>query len=97
MEPKQFPEMWNFFAGEFNQDWNVWHSTWQDVVRSYIDEAQPGAVDRLVEEMEKILGFDETKTRMLLDEYCCFYLPKGTYSKWLNDVYHFLTQEENNS
>ena len=97
MQERVYPMLWNFLAGEFNQDWHDWNPTWQAVVASFIEVVGQDDLAQLRYELEIVSRLSELELTEIFREYCCFYIPTGTYSEWIDSVIGMIREKEKGS
>jgi hypothetical protein len=88
----EFPNLFQFLAGYFHQDWSSDHEAEDDVVRSFVAEASPETVSRVKGELQLVLrtlNSEEEMQVFLFEEMgCSYYFPSAWSSGkvWLEHV-----------
>src|SRR5436305_509125 len=95
----EFPNLCRLCGAYFHQDWSLDDPTADAVVRRYMVDADPQAVQRVATEIIAFLLIEMTEDERkdnLIDLGCDYYPPADglTYSSWLQRVYHMLTAEQ---
>lgn len=75
---KQFPGLFQFLGGYFNQDWVVDHGTPEAVIATFRREAAPDVLRATCGELDQlIMMFDggTSDAQVALDELGCYYMP----------------------
>ncbi|KPN89045.1 contact-dependent growth inhibition system immunity protein [Pseudomonas nunensis] len=89
---EKFPDLFQFLAGYFHQDWNCDHDTEDDVIRLFIAEASPETVLRVKDELQFVLrtinGEEEIQAFLFEEIGCSYYYPHAWPSgkAWLEHV-----------
>lgn len=89
---EKFPNLFQFLAGCFHQDWSCDHETEDDVIRSFVAEASPETILRVKDELQLALRAFNSEEEMqvfLFEEIgCSYYYPYAWSSgkAWLEHV-----------
>lgn len=93
---KKFPELFQFFAGYFHQDWHFDHETEDDVVRSFIAESSSERISQVKGDLQIILrtlqSEEEIQVFLFEEVGCSYYYPCAWPSgkAWLEHVFGML-------
>jgi hypothetical protein len=72
------PPLGQFLGGYFNQDWQLDHASWEDVVKSYLSAEPVHLVAAASAELRALLANERDDLqleRRLLREYGCYFSP----------------------
>lgn len=73
---KDYPELQQFLAGYFNQDWMVDHQSASDVIDFYISEASANTLLKVQSELNRLITTQKTEQELqdyLFTEIGCYY------------------------
>lgn len=79
---EDYPELQQFLAGYFNEDWVDDHKSADDVINFFISEASAGMLEKVKQELEKLMHIEQSEQE--LQDYlftsigCGYYYP----SEW---------------
>ncbi|MBO0494123.1 contact-dependent growth inhibition system immunity protein [Pseudomonas sp. Marseille-Q1929] len=98
-----YPELQQFLAGYFSQDWVDEHDSADDVIRFFISEASKESLKKVQQELTKLILTDLTEQE--LQNYlftkigCGYYYPNEWKDgkTWLRHVASKLTKDKNQS
>jgi hypothetical protein len=88
----EFPALFQFFGGYFNQDWRTEYETPVDAINAYVADAPPEAVSEAATEIDRVLSLELDEAalaRLLREGFDCNYVPElddGLVSDWLLHV-----------
>ena len=89
---KDYPELQQFLAGYFNQDWVDDHKSANDVIDFFISESSEETITIVLSELEKLISAKKTEQDLqdfLLSDIGCYYYYPNEWSDgqtWLNHV-----------
>ena len=92
----KFPELFQFLAGHFHQDWHLDYESEDDVVRSFVAESSSETVLRVKGELQLVLrtiqSEDELREFLFEEIGCSYYYPYAWPSgkAWLEHVLDML-------
>ena len=87
-----YPELQQFFAGYFNQDWVDDHKSANDVINFFISESSKDTIAIVLLELEKLVSAKKTEQELqdfLLSDIGCYYYYSNEWNDgetWLNHV-----------
>lgn len=89
---KDYPELQQFLAGYFNEDWVDEHKSADDVINFFMSEASVGMLSRVQQELKKLILVEQSEQE--LQDYlfkhigCGYYYPSEWKDgkSWLNHV-----------
>lgn len=93
---QDYPELQQFLAGYFNQDWAEDHKNAIDVVRFFISETPTDAIEEVQAELKKLILAPKTEQELqdfLFKDLGCYYYYKNEWKDgkaWLNHIASFL-------
>ncbi|VVN61733.1 hypothetical protein PS687_04158 [Pseudomonas fluorescens] len=95
---KNFPELQQFLAGYFHQDWVDEHKSANDVIAYFISEASAETIEQVKQELEKLMLTAQSEQQ--LQEFlfyeigCSYYYPHEWKDgkSWLKHVHLTLSQ-----
>ena len=88
----KFPELFQFFAGYFHQDWHFDYEAEEDVVKSFVAESSSETISRVKDELQIVLRDlqnEEQLQAFLFEEIgCSYYYPYAWPSgrAWLEHI-----------
>jgi hypothetical protein len=94
----QFPNLFQLLGGYFHQDWFLDDANAIAVLQRYLNDAVPGQVQDVANEIEKLLGRnlnDDELKHVLFPELGCYYDPTVdniSQSEWLRWVQNRLRE-----
>ncbi|MGR3967647.1 hypothetical protein FW800_24740 [Pseudomonas sp. 910_23] len=89
---KDYPELQQFLAGYFNQDWVDDHKSANDVIDFYISESTEDTIATVLLELEKLSSSKKSEQELqdfLLSDIGCYYYYPNEWSDgktWLTHV-----------
>ncbi|MGE8069287.1 contact-dependent growth inhibition system immunity protein [Pseudomonas sp. NPDC089569] len=92
----RFPELFQFLAGYFHQDWNCDHETEDDVIRSFLADSSIETLSQVKSELQTVLltiqSEDELQAFLFEEIGCSYYYPYAWSSgkAWLEHVFSML-------
>lgn len=95
---KDFPELQQFLAGYFHQDWVDDHKDANDVITTFITEASAETIAKVKEELNTLLLVDQSEQALqdflFSDIGCCYYYPHEWKDgvSWLKHIYSVLSE-----
>jgi hypothetical protein len=75
----EFPALFQFFGGYFNQDWRTEYETPAGAIKAYVAEAPPEAVSEAATEIDRVLSLELGEValaRLLREGFDCNYVPE---------------------
>lgn len=93
---EQYPELFQFLAGYFHQDWTCEHEAEDDVIRQFIADSTPETVSQVKSELQSVLrsiqGEENIQNFLFNQMGCSFYYPYAWPSghAWLEHMLHML-------
>jgi hypothetical protein len=96
---EDYPELQQFLAGYFNEDWVDEHESADDVIKFFISEASSEMLAKVQQELKKMIAVDQSEQE--LQDYlfrnigCGYYYPhewKDGWA-WLNHVALYLKKQ----
>ncbi|WP_300627782.1 contact-dependent growth inhibition system immunity protein [Pseudomonas sp.] len=76
---EDYPELQQFFAGYFNQDWVDDHKTANDVIDFFISENSMETINTVLLELDKLISTEKSEQELqdylLYDIGCYYYYP----------------------
>lgn len=98
---KNYPELQQFLAGYFNQDWVDDHENADDVIATFITESSEKTIIQVKQELTKLISAVQSEKELydiLVSEIgCCYYYPNEWKDgvSWLKHVYSSLSKRAN--
>ncbi|WP_242175072.1 MULTISPECIES: contact-dependent growth inhibition system immunity protein [unclassified Pseudomonas] len=95
---KDFPELQQFLAGYFNQDWVDEHKNANEVIASFISEASEETIAKVKQELNTLILIDQTEQELqdfLFSNIGCYYYYPNEWrdgTSWLKHVYSVLSK-----
>ncbi|MGE1156581.1 contact-dependent growth inhibition system immunity protein [Pseudomonas kitaguniensis] len=95
---KDFPELQQFLAGYFNQDWVDEHNDASEVIASFISEASPETMAIVKKELNALIAITQSEQQLqdflFSDIGCSYYYPHEWKDgiSWLKHVYSVLSE-----
>lgn len=92
-----FPELFQFLAGYFHQDWNCEYDSEDNVVRSFISDSSKETISQVKIELQTLLiktQNEEELKDILFNELSCYYYYPYAWSSgkaWLEHVLSMLS------
>lgn len=89
---KDYPELQQFLAGYFNQDWVDDHKNADDVIKLFISEAATDTILKVQLELSKLVSSQKTEQELqdyLLSDIGCYYYYPNEWQNgkaWLKHV-----------
>lgn len=89
---QDYPELQQFFAGYFNQDWVDDYKTANDVIDVFISESSIETINIVLLELDKLISTEKTEQELqdyLLHDIGCYYYYPNEWSDgrtWLSHV-----------
>ena len=93
----RFPNLFQFLAGYFNQDWDLFAPEPHEVTAVFIEQASLNVLAATLEELDRLLatGLSEQELEKACDQLGCALAPSGMglgYAQWLSQVREQLAQ-----
>jgi len=95
---KNFPELQQFLAGYFHQDWVDEHKNANEVITSFISEVSAETIEKTKQELKKLMltvqSEQELQDFLFYEIGCSYYYPHEWKDgiSWLNHVYLTLSE-----
>lgn len=95
---KNYPELQQFLAGYFNQDWVDDHENADEVIANFITESSETTIVKVKQELTKLISVVKSEKELydiLIAELgCCYYYPSEWKDglSWLTHVYSSLSR-----
>ncbi len=84
----KYPNLFQFFASYFHEDWDLDHSTADEVVDCFIYENPKNVVIQVLEELSELQisypNEDDLKDRIFA--LGCYYIPHVTFNEWITHL-----------
>ena len=97
---KDYPQLQQFLAGYFNQDWVDDHENADDVIATFINESSEKTIAQVKNELTKLMSVapseEELYDILISDLSCCYYYPSEWKDgvSWLKHVYSSLSRRD---
>jgi hypothetical protein len=97
---KNFPELQQFLAGYFHQDWVDEHKNANDVIASFISESDMKTIINVKQELNKLMLVEQSEQELqdflFYDIGCSYYYPHEWKDglSWLKHVYLTLNERK---
>lgn len=75
----EYPQLFQLFAGYFNQDWSMDYSDADEVINQFVEWESEDVVRAAAEELGRLLAAHETENlrEILLRQLSCYYDPEA--------------------
>ncbi len=103
MNSRNYPDLYQFLACYFHQDWDLDSATWQGAVLQFVQEFSSEDVCAARKQLDRLLDCDLNETELsktLLHELGCYYdpTPDGmSFTDWLRLIREQLSDAETDS
>ncbi|MFJ2713987.1 contact-dependent growth inhibition system immunity protein [Pseudomonas sp. NPDC087346] len=102
MSRTKFPELFQFLAGYFHQDWKCDHENEDEVIQLFIENSSPETLSLVKSELNSVLisfpDEEELKSFLFEEIGCSYYYPYAWPSgkAWLEHILEMLEQKDRN-
>ncbi|WP_077048348.1 contact-dependent growth inhibition system immunity protein [Pseudomonas sp. KK4] len=92
----EFPELYEFLASYFHQDWSFDHDTEEEVIRSFVIDSSIETLLQVKSELQNLLATTQSEGELqnfLFRELSCYYYYPHAWSSgkaWLEHVFRML-------
>ncbi|MCH9655245.1 MAG: hypothetical protein K0U86_24140 [Planctomycetes bacterium] len=90
MKHSEYPNLNQFFACYFNQDWDYEYTTWEEVVEGYVSEVSLMNLNQTIIDFSVLMksDFSDKKLERVIGGFGCDIYPPGsadglTYREWI--------------